>query len=229
MQADHFDAFHFMQAQRVIECCMSLDNVRALKTIFSEVGYVEKFAKILDGSLGKFANQPKISLGKFEKIYYKLKRLEATDAFANVEVCKWWELLANPYECNEANFADSVAKLVEKYVTRNQIKGSLSPLALELMHDARADFNAVTRQIGKKPTPEQMGAIVVALQALHRKHNRQMWYLRPGCGKSLMLQIIGWLYVTNNPLAKVTFVIPDQALLQRDYDEFAGFWGTLVR
>ena len=142
---------------------MSLDNVRALRSIFSEVGYVEKFAKILDSRLGKFANQPKISLGKFEKIYYKLKRLDATDMFANVEVCKWWELLANPYECNEANFTDSVANLVEKYLTLNQIKGSLSPLALELMHDARADFNAVTRQIGKKPTPEQMGAIVVAL------------------------------------------------------------------
>ena len=28
-------------------------------------------------SLSKFANQPKISLGKTEKIYYKLKRLEA--------------------------------------------------------------------------------------------------------------------------------------------------------
>ncbi len=74
-----------------------------------------------------------------------------------------------------------------------------------------------------------MGAIVLALQALFRKHNWQMWYLRPGCGKSLMLQIIGWLYLTTNAISKVTFVIPDKVLLERDVAEFAGFWGSLQK
>ena len=74
-----------------------------------------------------------------------------------------------------------------------------------------------------------MGAIVLALQALFRKYNWQMWYLRLGCGKSLMLQIIGWLYLTLNAIYKVTFVIPDKALLERDVAEFAGFWGSLQK
>ena len=74
-----------------------------------------------------------------------------------------------------------------------------------------------------------MGAIVLALQALFRKNNLQMWYLRPGCGKSLMLQIIGWLYLTTNAISKVTFVIPNEALLERDVAEFAGFWGSLQK
>ncbi len=74
-----------------------------------------------------------------------------------------------------------------------------------------------------------MGAIVLALQALFRRNYWQMWYLRPGCGKSLMLQIIGWLYLTANAISKVTFVIPDRALLERDMTEYAGFWGSLQK
>ena len=44
-----------------------------------------------------------------------------------------------------------------------------------------------------------------------------------------MLQIIGWLYLTTNAISKVTFVIPDKALLERDMTEFAGFWGSLQK
>ena len=100
-------------------------------------------------------------------------------------------MLANPYECNEANFTESVANLLEKYIGLNNIKGNLSPLALELMHDIFADFNAVTGQISKKPTLDQMGTIILALQALHHKKNRQMWYLRPDCASRSCCRLSG--------------------------------------
>ncbi len=74
-----------------------------------------------------------------------------------------------------------------------------------------------------------MGAIFLALQALFCKHYLKIWYLRPGCGELLMLQIFGWLYLTNNTISKSTFVIPDKALLERDVAEFAGFWGSFKK
>ena len=54
VQADHFDAYHFLQAQRVIDNCYSVECSKTLQLIFSECDYVPKFANILDASLNTY-------------------------------------------------------------------------------------------------------------------------------------------------------------------------------
>ena len=83
-----------------------------------------------------------------------MKRMDVVDVFESCEVYKWWEMLANPYECGDTNYTDSLLQILQQYLGLNQIKGNLSPLALELCHDKHATFKAVTKQISKRPTIE---------------------------------------------------------------------------